>query len=332
MKRAIFAALFLLFTSVVASAADYRSSFGFPFSLPSDWVVLTQKTLSGQYKDTSFSSIGIPNNRPELEKQLRRIVNSGQAEAYFEKEYSNATLTNSIIVQLSPGALELTDANVKQACADLPKDAAAANQGRPVKVKFCGLKESHGIRYAESEYTVPGSNVTTVSRHIPYLVNGSLEIDANSNNEGLPTVARNSGNVVSSITRYLADEKKVKVPKPREQVALVRHSMHVVGIAVKNKDTANLFADISLAWRIGTNVKQLNQGFKDLMDKKVDLLALDDMTPQIQAAGGKDKYGVITVQGYYPTKPNKVLFRLSYIYEGPDWKLTGAGIHVRPAK
>jgi len=37
---------------------------------------------------------------------------------------------------------------------------------------------------------------------------------------------------------------------------------------------------------------------------------------------------LLSLKGYYPTKPSKVTFELGYVYEGSNWKLAQTKINI----
>jgi hypothetical protein len=52
------------------------------------------------------------------------------------------------------------------------------------------------------------------------------------------------------------------------------------------------------------------------------------MEPVFNHPAAIDADGVLLVQGYYPTKPNRVVFQLKYLNEG-DWKLVGIDVKLK---
>jgi len=48
---------------------------------------------------------------------------------------------------------------------------------------------------------------------------------------------------------------------------------------------------------------------------------LDNLEPTIEDGVKADENGMISLKGYYPTKPKRVNFEQGYIYESGEWKL-----------
>lgn len=329
-KQRFLAAMCLLLVPAIAAAANYRSSFGFPFSLSGDWKVYTPQTLSKLYKDAKVNDKSLTGEAAKNFQAILDKVKHGQVEFYFEQKYSSADFNNNISTQLSPGGVYPTSADADNACASLAKGAEAI-QGQPVKVKSCGLKQSDGIPYMAYEYTVPGRKMTVIQREIPYLVNANLLVVGGSNDAGADTVRKNADSIVAGVTRYLAMEKREKVPSARKQVALVKQTMHDFALAVNAKDFTGFYPTLSLAWRQVVTVQQLNEGYKPFITKKINLLPLDRLKPQLKAAHKRDKNDVLVLEGYYPTKPARVKFHFEYLYEAPEWKLAAASVNLIPA-
>jgi len=39
--------------------------------------------------------------------------------------------------------------------------------------------------------------------------------------------------------------------------------------------------------------------------------------------------GMLVIQGYYPTKPNRIIFQLKYLKDEGDWKLAGIDVNLK---
>jgi hypothetical protein len=42
-----------------------------------------------------------------------------------------------------------------------------------------------------------------------------------------------------------------------------------------------------------------------------------------------DSDGVLIVQGYYPTTPHRIIFKLKYLEEESEWKLVGVDVNLK---
>lgn len=118
-----------------------------------------------------------------------------------------------------------------------------------------------------------------------------------------------------------------KVPGNDELKSLTNSSIVAFGEAINDKDFSGFYLDIADLWQEQTSAEKLQESFKDFFDKDVDLpAAIKGIEPVFDKPATIDSNGILLVEGYYPTKPNRIVFQLKYITEEQDWKLFG--IHV----
>ncbi|MEY2537362.1 MAG: hypothetical protein QOG67_1102 [Verrucomicrobiota bacterium] len=102
------------------------------------------------------------------------------------------------------------------------------------------------------------------------------------------------------------------------------------GRAVKKKDFSRFYEDVASVWQKQTSPEKLEEAFSDFLDKGIDLPSVvKEMEPVFNhpAAIGAD--GVLLIQGYYPTTPNRVIFKLKYLNEEGEWKLVGINVNLK---
>lgn len=128
----------------------------------------------------------------------------------------------------------------------------------------------------------------------------------------------------------LSDESLGMTPSGPEQVALVRRSMRMFAEAVMAKDFSDFHRHVSQLWQRQITAEQFNHVFKGFIDADLDLLFLDNHMPVFEESPEVDQNGVLTIKGYYPTKPSRVIFEYGYIREGTDWKLIKTNINIKP--
>jgi hypothetical protein len=126
----------------------------------------------------------------------------------------------------------------------------------------------------------------------------------------------------------IAASKNTKpVPGNDELKSLAESSIIAFGEAVNDKDFSGFYLDIADMWQEQTSAEKLQESFKDFFDKDIDLpAAIKGMEPVFDKPATIDSNGVLLVGGYYPTKPNRIVFQLKYITQEQEWKLFG--IHV----
>lgn len=117
------------------------------------------------------------------------------------------------------------------------------------------------------------------------------------------------------------------IPDQQRLTTLTDESMHDFALAVNERDFGAFHNNISALWKSQISKDELYDVFKSFSEREVDLTVLEGMTPVFSDEPYIDDNGVLRLVGYYPTQPSVTNFRLSYLYEHPEWKL--AGINVR---
>lgn len=115
-----------------------------------------------------------------------------------------------------------------------------------------------------------------------------------------------------------------------DHVALVRGSMRDFAEAVMAKDFTEFHRKISQLWQRQITPEEFNRIFKGFIDANLDLLFLDNYVPVFEKSPEIDEHGVLSIKGYYPTKPSRVMFDFGYIREGKAWRLVKTNINIKP--
>lgn len=121
-------------------------------------------------------------------------------------------------------------------------------------------------------------------------------------------------------------------PTGAEEIALVRQTMNAFAKAVNARSFKQFHSSVSILWQKQIGADQLNQVFKPFMDADLDLLFLDNYMPIFDETPTVDPEGVLSIKGYYPTKPSRVYFDFGYIREGAEWKLVKTHVNIKPTQ
>ena len=106
--------------------------------------------------------------------------------------------------------------------------------------------------------------------------------------------------------------------------------------AMQKEDFAAFYKnDCAKVWQQQTTAEKLGETFtKQFAGQKIDFSgAIKEMEPNFEPGPAIAKVGdfdVLTVQGYYDTKPNRFSFKLKLVQEDDEWKLVG--IDIKAAK
>lgn len=128
----------------------------------------------------------------------------------------------------------------------------------------------------------------------------------------------------------LSEDASGATPSGSEEMALVRQTMNAFAKAVNQKNFKDFHTSVSLLWQKQITVKEMNQIFKPFIEADIDLLFLDNYMPIFDEAPSMAQEGVLSIKGYYPTKPSRVHFDFGYIREGADWKLVKTHVNIKP--
>jgi len=147
MKRTVVLVAVTLLVAMGASAKDYQSSFGFAFSAPESWLVMTKQELA---------------TNPVLAKAdagIKAKVESGAAEFLYETVTSDATFTDYVDVKLGVrGVVPKTPEDLKTACSKYAQALAKAT-GRTLEISKCEDRDVGAAKtfYVEYEGRVAGT-------------------------------------------------------------------------------------------------------------------------------------------------------------------------------
>ena len=122
-----------------------------------------------------------------------------------------------------------------------------------------------------------------------------------------------------------------KVPPEKELKALVRDSLLAFNEAVQEKSFAGFHKhELATLFRNQTPLEKFTTVFQPFLDKGYDISNIAKSEPAFDEPAKIDSNGVLAVSGSYPTKPNKVSFKLKYLQEKSAWKVVGINVQVLP--
>lgn len=122
-----------------------------------------------------------------------------------------------------------------------------------------------------------------------------------------------------------------KVPPEREVKTMVRDTLIAFNEAVQDKNFAGFYKhELAAVFREQMSLEKFSTVFKEFLDKGYDISNIAKSEPVFDDPAKIDNNGVLAVAGSYPTKPNKVIFKLKYLQEKSAWKLLGINVQVLP--
>jgi hypothetical protein len=122
-----------------------------------------------------------------------------------------------------------------------------------------------------------------------------------------------------------------QVPADKELKVLALDSLLSFNKAIQAQDFTGFQKEISALWQAQVTPSKLKTIFQTFIDQQLDLSPITTKDPVFSEPPKIDGDGVLVLQGFYPTTPSKVDFRLKYIYEKTAWKLIGIKVDVKPS-
>jgi hypothetical protein len=134
-----FLAVFLILAAA-APAKEYTSSFGFTFSAPDAWLIMTKQELVSNPVFT------------DADPGVKAKVESGSVEILYDTTTSDATFTDYVDVKLGPrGAVPDGPDDVTAGCAKYAQKLAKA-AGRTLAVAKCEVRDVGALKMFYVEY------------------------------------------------------------------------------------------------------------------------------------------------------------------------------------
>jgi hypothetical protein len=122
-----------------------------------------------------------------------------------------------------------------------------------------------------------------------------------------------------------------KLPPDRELRALAFDSLFAFNKAVQEKSFAQFHEErLSSQFREKFPLDKFTATFQVFIDKGYDISNIAKSEPVFDTPPAIDNDGLLVLRGHYPTRPNKVTFKLTYVYESSAWKLLGINVQAIP--
>lgn len=124
------------------------------------------------------------------------------------------------------------------------------------------------------------------------------------------------------------EQRGKQLPSDEKSKALALDSLLAFNKAVQGKSFVGFHQQISRRWQEQITPDKLKEVFNQFIETHIDISPIKEVQPVLSAAPEINSDGILVLEGYYPTHPTKVYFRLKYIYEHPAWKLFGIQVNL----
>lgn len=138
--------------------------------------------------------------------------------------------------------------------------------------------------------------------------------------------------LISLLLIPLALRAETKVPPEKELKTMVRDTLLAFNKGIQEKNFSNFYKqELATLFRNQMSLEKFTTAFQSFFEKKgYDLSDVANADPVFEEAPKLDNDGVLAVNGYYPTRPNKITFKLKYLFEKSAWKIVGINVQVYP--
>jgi hypothetical protein len=178
---------------------------------------------------------------------------------------------------------------------------------------------------------LPGGNISTSGP------TGEAELSIHAQGD------RGSGTLYIELTKALGEWKIVKaefetsagrrfdllMPGDQALRGLVTETLLEFDAAIQAQDFSSFHAALAEIWKSQITPDQLQEAFQTFILDEVQIGGVRDVAPVFDEPPAIGEDGILTLAGYFPTTPLRVLFNLKYRYEHPTWKLTGIRVSLR---
>ncbi len=136
--------------------------------------------------------------------------------------------------------------------------------------------------------------------------------------------------LASTAPRDAAAQDKVAVPHKLVLVQLVRSTMIALNHA-NSTGNYTVLRDLGApSFRNANSSARLAAIFSKIRGKNLELSPLLVVDPVFAPPPGFDKNGLLRLRGYFPTRPERVNFNLSYQVVAKRWRLFGVSVGTTP--
>jgi hypothetical protein len=130
----------------------------------------------------------------------------------------------------------------------------------------------------------------------------------------------------------LALRAETKVPPEKELKTMVRDTLLAFNKGVQEKNFSSFYKqELATLFRNQMSLEKFTTAFESFFEKKgYDLSDVAKSDPVFDETPKLDSNGVLALNGSYPTRPNKIAFKLKYLFEKSAWKIVGINVQVSP--
>ena len=119
-----------------------------------------------------------------------------------------------------------------------------------------------------------------------------------------------------------------KIPNVEDLKKIVNRAFELFNESLNKKDFVIFYNGISKFWQSQTKPEKLYEAFKVFIDNDINLKNQIKKEIVFSNEPYVNENNWLILEGYYTSKP-KVFFKLSFVYEYPNWKLVGFNCEIK---
>ena len=123
-----------------------------------------------------------------------------------------------------------------------------------------------------------------------------------------------------------------ELPPSADQARLVHETMRVLLECVKQQSLQALHDRAASPLREQVGLAELQKAFATVLALPVKGRPSDGLKPSFAPAEDLQDGVAFTVRGFYPTRPSRLRFDITFYRDGPEWRWIAMSVSVVPAK
>ena len=121
-----------------------------------------------------------------------------------------------------------------------------------------------------------------------------------------------------------------KPPEPVQQEILIKTTLLTFNDANVTQNYTVLHSKLSKQFRDQFSPERLKEVFKPFVEQKIDIDLIAAKAPIAAKPAEVDERGVLSLNGYFDTKPSHVFYDLGYVMSDGEWKPIKINVNVKP--
>ena len=125
------------------------------------------------------------------------------------------------------------------------------------------------------------------------------------------------------------DEKQL-LPSNSENEKIAMDTTLAFAKAVNANDLSLFRNQTAKEFKTTFTHEQFEQAFSGFIEQKINLLPVANLKAQFRDPPSLSNDGVLTLTGYFPTRPSQVEFDYSFLWRNNEWKVSGISLEINP--